>query len=48
MMAEDDPLVGFDVIFAVIVDLAWCGAALIQHEHAGRNPLGVKTKTNSV
>src|SRR6266853_1276121 len=48
VMAEDDPLVRLAEILAVLVDLARCRAAVIEREHARRDPLRIKAEAERV
>ena len=48
VVAEDDPFVRFDKIPAVIVDFARCGAAVVEREHVGGNPFGIKPVADGV
>src|SRR6266516_3844320 len=47
-MAENNPLVCFHEVLPVIVDFAWRGAPVIEGEHAGGNPFGIKSETDGV
>src|SRR5439155_16602823 len=47
-MAENNPLVCFHEVLPVIVDFAWCCAPVIEGEHAGGNPFGIKAEPDGV
>src|SRR5436190_869376 len=42
MMAKHNPFVGFYKVFAVIMDFAWGGAPVVEHQNPCSNPLGIK------
>src|SRR2546425_11001963 len=48
MMAENDPLVCFHEVLPVIVNFARRGAPVIEREHAGGNPFGIKAESDGV
>ena len=48
MVAENDPPIGFDEVFAVIVDFAWGRAAIIEREDFCGDPLRIETITDRV
>ena len=48
VMAKNNPTIGFDEVLAVLVLLARRGTAVIEHEGAGRDPLGVEAVTDGV
>ena len=47
-MAEYDPLVRFNVIAPVIMDLAGSRAAIVEGENPSGNPLGIETIADGV
>src|SRR5262245_47819319 len=48
MMAEDNPFVSLHEVFAIIVNFARRGAAIVKSQHMRRNPLGVKPVADRV
>ena len=48
MVAKHNPFIGFNEIPAIIVDLARCGAAVVEHEHARRQPFRIKAIADGV
>jgi hypothetical protein len=47
-MAKNDPAVGFDEVFAVIVDFAGSGAPIVEGEDLRGDPLRVETITDGI
>src|SRR5438067_11279312 len=48
MVAEDDPLVRFNEIFAIIMDLARCGPAVIHDQNPCRQPFRIKSIADGI
>jgi hypothetical protein len=48
MESKNDPLIGFDKVAAIVVDFAWRGAAIIEHQDPDCYPLGIKPIANRV
>src|SRR6266699_483044 len=47
-MAENDPLVCFHEVLPVIVNFARCRAPVIEGQHTGGNPFGIKAEPDGV
>src|ERR1043166_8896084 len=48
MVAKDDPLVRLNKVFAIVMNLARSGSAIIQHEDTRGDPLRIKSVANCV
>ncbi len=47
-MAEQDELVGLHEIATVVVNLCGRGAQIVEHQHLGRDPLGIEAHADGI
>ena len=47
-MAEQNEFVGLHEVAAVVVNLGGRGAQIVEHQHLGRDPLGIEANTNGI